>query len=37
MSEEFSALQKNNTWDLVPHPLDANIVTVKWVFTLMVH
>lgn len=32
MIEEFSALQANSTWDLVPHPSTANIVTGKWVF-----
>jgi hypothetical protein len=32
MSDEFSALQKNNTWDLVPRPSGANIVTDKWVY-----
>jgi hypothetical protein len=32
ISEEFSALQKNNTWDLVPRPSGANIVTGKWVY-----
>jgi hypothetical protein len=37
MSEEFFALHKNNTWDLVPRPLGASIVTGKWVFTLMAH
>jgi hypothetical protein len=32
MTEEFYALQKNNTWDLVPRPSGANIVTGKWVY-----
>jgi hypothetical protein len=32
MSEEFFALQKNNTWDFVPRPSGANIVTGKWVY-----
>ncbi|KAG8076100.1 hypothetical protein GUJ93_ZPchr0006g44468 [Zizania palustris] len=32
MEEEFSALMSNNTWDLVPRPLGANIVTGKWIF-----
>jgi len=29
---EHDALMKNHTWDLVPHPLRANIVTGKWIF-----
>lgn len=32
MKEEFAALRNNNTWDLVPRPRGANIVTGKWVF-----
>jgi hypothetical protein len=32
MPEEFSALLANNTWDLVPCPHGANIVTGKWVY-----
>jgi hypothetical protein len=32
MTDEFSALLSNNTWDLVPHPPGANVVTGKWIF-----
>lgn len=32
MTEEYSALISNNTWDLVPRPSAANSVTGKWVF-----
>jgi len=32
MVEEHDALMKNNTWDLVPRPPRANIVTGKWIF-----
>jgi hypothetical protein len=37
MIEEFTALQVNNTWDLVPQPFDGNIVTGKWVFRHKFH
>ncbi|XP_068661654.1 uncharacterized protein [Aristolochia californica] len=32
MDEEVQALQQNDTWILVPHPLNTNIVGSKWVF-----
>ena len=32
MQEEFDALLANSTWDLVPQPPRANIVTGKWIF-----
>ena len=32
MEEEFRALQQNSTWELVPRPPQANIVTGKWIF-----
>jgi hypothetical protein len=27
----------NNTWDLVPRPANANVVTKKWIFKLKFH
>jgi len=30
--EENFALFSNNTWDLVPRPPGANVVTGKWIF-----
>ena len=34
MNEEFEALQRNRTWDLVPLPCDKNIIGCKWIFRL---
>ncbi|XP_051229214.1 uncharacterized mitochondrial protein AtMg00810-like [Lolium perenne] len=32
MQEEYDALQRNRTWELVPRPPRANVITGKWVF-----
>ena len=37
MDLEYRALVHHGRWDLVPRPIDANIVTCKWVFTLKYH
>jgi hypothetical protein len=33
MEVEYAALQANHTWDLVPPPPGANVVTGKWIFS----
>ncbi|KAK1610562.1 hypothetical protein QYE76_034235 [Lolium multiflorum] len=37
MDEEFQALQKNNTWRLVPPESGVNIIDSKWVFKVKKH
>jgi hypothetical protein len=37
MQEEFDALQRNNTWQLVSRPRHANVITGKWVFKHKIH
>ncbi|WVZ85267.1 hypothetical protein U9M48_032214 [Paspalum notatum var. saurae] len=32
MADEFSALMSNRTWELVPRPPNANVVSGKWVY-----
>jgi hypothetical protein len=32
MEEEFTALQLNKTWDLVPRPAGTNVISGKWIF-----
>jgi hypothetical protein len=37
MRDEFHALLSNNTWQLVPRPPNANVVSGKWVFRQKFH
>jgi histone deacetylase 1/2 len=37
MEQEFDALQKNNTWHLVPPIPGANVIDSKWVFKVKRH
>jgi hypothetical protein len=37
MRDEFQALQSNQTWQLVPRPPNANVVSGKWVFRHKFH
>jgi hypothetical protein len=32
MKEEISQIEKNKTWELVPRPLNKNVIGAKWVF-----
>ena len=32
MADEFDALQHNGTWQLVPRPRNANVISGKWIF-----
>ena len=32
MKEELSQIEKNETWELVPRPMDRNVIGTKWVF-----
>ena len=37
MDEEFSALQRQNSWSLVPTTPSINLVGCKWVYKLKLH
>ncbi|XP_021321767.1 uncharacterized protein LOC110437611 [Sorghum bicolor] len=37
MEDEYAALQDNHTWDLIPRPAKANVVTGKWIFKHKFH
>ena len=37
MEDEYAALLDNNTWNLVPRPAKANVVTGKWIFKHKFH
>lgn len=32
MKEELDQIQKSGTWELVPRPIDKNVIATKWVF-----
>ena len=32
MDEELDQIEKNDTWELVPRPLDKNVIGTKWIF-----
>jgi len=32
MNEELDQIEKNDTWELVPKPLDKNVIGTKWIF-----
>ena len=32
MDDEYNALIKNKTWNLVPCPVDVNIIRSMWIF-----
>ena len=34
MTDELSALERTSTWDLVPLPCGAVLITCKWVFKM---
>jgi histone deacetylase 1/2 len=34
MDQEFTALQKNETWHLVPRPHNKNVIDCKWVYKI---
>lgn len=34
MDEELQALDKNSTWDLVPHPKNSKVLQTKWVYKI---
>jgi hypothetical protein len=35
MEEEYETLLSNSTWDLVPRPPRASVITNKWIFKHM--
>jgi hypothetical protein len=32
MNEELDQIEKNDTWELVPRPIDKNVIGSKWVY-----
>ena len=34
MKEDINALEKNQTWELVPKPRDVKLISLKWVYKI---
>jgi hypothetical protein len=32
MNEELEQIEKNDTWELIPRPVDENVIGSKWVY-----
>lgn len=37
MQEEYDALIKNQTWELVPWHSDMNLITTRWIYRIKHH
>ncbi|KAJ9565309.1 hypothetical protein OSB04_001275 [Centaurea solstitialis] len=37
MLDEYNSLIKNDTWELVPRPIDVNVIRCMWIFTHKFH
>ena len=37
MTDEIRALQENDTWELVKHPIDRDVINTRWVFHIKKH
>ena len=35
MEEEIIALEQNQTWELVPRPIDIKLISCKWVYKII--
>jgi hypothetical protein len=34
MNEELEQIENNDTWELVPRPVDKNVIGSKWVYKI---
>lgn len=32
MDEELKQIEKNKNWELVPRPVDKNVIVTKWIY-----
>ena len=37
MAEEIAALERTSTWDIVPIPPTATLITCKWIYKIKTH